>query len=133
MVAAGCGDGSVTARGHVMIEGEPASGGRIMLSPVGRGPKAFSAVTEEGEFALRTGSKALGAFPGSYRVTLFQPLDDAARQRLGGQLAGQLSADEFTVVYRGPRDRLLEISEAGNEDLVIDIRKSEGWAHSLSE
>jgi hypothetical protein len=130
---AGCGDGSVVAKGHVLIEGKPASGGRLMLTPIGGGPHAFSLVTDEGAFALRTGGDAPGAFPGSYRVSFHQPLDPQTRKRYARELAGQLAVDDFTLSYECPRDKPLVIPDSGDENLVIEISQDQGWTRSLNE
>ena len=130
---AGCGDGTVTVRGHVLVDGQPATGGRLSLNPVTKGPRAFSMVTDEGEFALRASGGAKGAFPGQYRVFFQQPLDAATRSRLARELAGQLSVDELTLSYRSPRDKTVEIPETGTQDLVIDIRPEQGWTRTLND
>jgi hypothetical protein len=131
--AAGCSDGTVVANGRVLLEGEAVSGGRLLLTPIGGGPQAFSLVTEGGAFALRATGDSLGAFPGSYRVSFHQPLDAKARAQIGRELAGQLAADELSVSFRGPRDQPLVIPDAGDENLVIDISVGKGWTRSLNE
>jgi hypothetical protein len=133
LAAVGCGDGTVDATGRVTIEGQPAAGGRLTLSPIGGGSRAFCLVTEEGEFALRARSDASGAVPGSYRITFRQPLDADSRARLASELAGQFAVDNMTVMYFGPSDQPLVIPEAGSQDLAIDIRQEHGWTRSVSE
>jgi len=128
----GCRDGTVVANGHVLIEGAPASGGRLMLMPVAGGMRAFSLVDENGAFALRMGD-TLGAIPGEYRLALDQPLDAKSRAEFAKELAGQLSVDDMTVIYRGPRDKALVIPATGDTNLVIDVRKNEGWTHAISD
>jgi len=129
----GCGDGTVTANGHVTVEGKPASGGRLTLDPVEGGPQAFSLVAEDGAFALRVAGKNRGARPGSYYVSFEQPLDETARSQFARQLAGQLDANELSLSYLGPRDKPLVIPETGDENLNVEIRKEEGWMRSLSD
>ena len=133
VAAAGCDQGTVVANGHVMVEGQPVSSGRLSLTPLGGGPRAFSAVAEDGAFSLRATGEARGAVPGSYRVFFQQPLDAQTRTRIARKVAGQLAPDELTVSYRSPRDKSLVIPESGDESLVIDIRQDEGWTRSLNE
>jgi hypothetical protein len=131
--AAGCGDGTVAAKGHVNIEGERATGGRLMLTPIGGGKPAFSLVAEDGAFALRTGGDTLGAYPGTYRVLLIGPLEGALRERVARELAGELRTEELSVSYRGPSNAPLVIPEEGDEAIMVDIRQSGGWIRSLNE
>jgi hypothetical protein len=131
--ALGCSDGTVDARGHVRIEGAPAAGGRLLLAPVEGGPRAFSLITPEGEFALRATAESKGAFPGSYRVTLYQPLDEKTRGQLARELAGQLSTEDMLACYRGPREQLLVIPPSGSDQLEIDVRASAGWERSICD
>ncbi|MEX2092082.1 MAG: hypothetical protein WD971_05365 [Pirellulales bacterium] len=133
MATSGCGDGTVPANGHLSIEGQRASGGRLMLTRIGGGPQAFSLVTEEGEFALRASGDARGAFPGSYRVSFHHPLDPKSRGQFARELKGELAVDELTESFRGPRDTPFVIPEEGDENLAIDVRQSAGWTRSLNE
>jgi hypothetical protein len=133
LAAAGCSDGTVDARGRVLIDGAPVVGGRLLLTPVAGGPRAFSLVTPEGEFALRTAGESEGAFPGSYRMTLYQPLGEKLKAQLTRELAGELAATDMTAVYRGPREQLLVIPADGSDQLEIDVRASAGWKCSISD
>jgi hypothetical protein len=116
-----------------MIEGKPATGGRLTLTPVGGGPRAFSAIDNDGRFLLRSSNGATGAFPGSYRVFFQQPLDSATKTSVMRELRGEVSADELTVIYRGPRGNALVIPESGDESLTIDIRTKQGWSRHVTE
>lgn len=130
---AGCSDGNVIANGRVLVEGQPTKGGRLTLSPVGGGPRALSLVTDDGQFALRTRGDSLGAKPGDYLVSYARPVDPATRQSMARELRGQLSVDDFTEVFTGPRDKPLLIPPTGAEDIVINIRRSEGWSRNVSD
>jgi hypothetical protein len=130
---AGCNDGTVTARGRVLVDGQPVSGGRLSLNPVVKGPRAFSLVTTEGEFALRATGGAKGAFPGHYHVFFQQPPNEATRARLARELAGQISIDELTLSYRSPNGETILIPDTGADDLVIDIRSDRGWTRNLND
>ncbi|MGD9635459.1 MAG: hypothetical protein AB7G28_00505 [Pirellulales bacterium] len=133
MLLSGCSDGTVVANGRVLVEGQPSKGGRLTLSPVGGGPRAFSLVTDDGQFALRSRSDSLGAKPGTYLVSYDRPIDPATRESLKRELRGQLSPDDFTEVFTGPRDKPLVIPEQGSDELTIDIRHSAGWTRDMSD
>lgn len=129
----GCNDGTVVANGRVLVEGLPTKGGRLTLSPVGGGPRAFSLVTDEGQFALRMRSDSLGAMPGNYLVSYNRPVDAATRQILARELRNQLAVDDFTETFDGPRDKPLVVPEQGSEELTVDIRHSQGWTRDISD
>ena len=133
LAAAGCGGDTVVATGHVMIEGKPATGGRLSLTPVGGGSRAFAAVAEDGAFVLRSTEDPAGIPPGSYRVFFRQPLDAQMRQVIARDLAGEIAPDELMVGYRGPRDEPLVVPEGGDEKLLIDIRRQQGWVRRVLE
>jgi hypothetical protein len=116
-----------------MIEGKPATSGRLTLTPLGGGPRAFSAVDNDGAFVLRSSNGATGAFPGSYRVFFQQPLDAATKSSVMRELRGEVSADELTVTYRGSRENAFVIPESGDENLTIDIRTGRGWTRHVTE
>jgi hypothetical protein len=121
------------ANGHVQIDGKPAAHGRLSLMPIGGGPRAFSNVDETGAFELRSSTGDSGAFPGSYRVVYQMPVDEPTRRSLQRELAGELAADELSVIYRGPRENPLVIPESGDEDLAVDIRLNQGWTRNVVE
>lgn len=133
LTTSGCSEGTVVANGHVTIEGKPASGGRLSLTPVGGGARAFSNVDDTGAFALRSSDGAIGAYPGSYRVFFQQPLDAQTRKNVARELSGELAADEFMISYRGPRDKPLVVPESGDENLHVDIRVNQRWTRHATE
>jgi hypothetical protein len=130
---AGCSDGAVKANGRVLIEGENASGGRVLLTPIGGGTAAFSLVGERGEFALRSGSERLGAQPGNYRILFQRPLSPETRAQLARELAGQIRPEELTETFRAPGGTVLTIPESGDDNLTIDIRQDQGWTLSYND
>jgi hypothetical protein len=129
----GCDDGSVPVQGHVFVDGQPVSGGRLSLNPKGKGARAYSLVDEQGAFALRATGGAKGAFPGQYRAFFQQPLDDRTRAQMARELAGQITVSELTLSYRSPKSELIVIPETGADDLVIDIRPDRGWTRNLND
>jgi hypothetical protein len=129
--AAGCGgDATVVAAGHVAVEGQAASSGRLSLVPVGAGKRAESLVDEDGAFAFRTDGTA-GVYAGSYDVIFRREL--SADGAAVATRRGQGSADELTVLYQSPPSEALVIPDGGASNLVIDVRRKSGWTRSLSE
>jgi hypothetical protein len=135
IVSSGCSDGTVPAKGHVLLEGKPVDSGQLFLSPQGDGPKAVSLVAEDGAFVLKVPERKgkPGAFPGTYRVLFRTQADDDLRKRLEREMAGQISANEVTVSYMSPPDQPVVISESGDEQMQIDIRAADGWGRLLSD
>lgn len=131
----GCSDaGTVQVAGRVFIEGAPAAGGRLMLVPrSGSGKRAFSGVTESGEYELRTQDGLLGVFPGEYEATLIQEADDALRQRLHQASRGKANAAEVKVRYISPRGETIRITTDNVKDLEIAIEQSRGWQAKFIE
>lgn len=131
--AGGCGDGSVRARGHLLIEGEPAGAGRLSLAPIGGGKRCFSAIGAGGEFDLR-GVETSGAMPGQYTISFRGPLDGELKSKLERGLKGKgLSIDELSVSYRPPQAATVTIPETGSESLEINIRSEDGWRLVVNE
>lgn len=131
--ALGCGERTVVANGHILVEGEPASGGRLSLSPTGDGPRAHSIVGDDGSFVLQTSQGTAGAFPGDYRVTFQHQLDQRARKLVANRVRGELDVDEINVIYRSARDKPFAIPDAGSDELILDIRQDLGWERFFSE
>jgi hypothetical protein len=130
---AGCRDGAVVANGRVLIDGAPAPVGRLTLNPVGAGIRAYALVEDDGAFVLQSNDGAQGANPGQYHVVFQHRLDERTRSLVGGQVGGELTADEITVIYRSPKDKPYAIPESNTEELVIDVRRQQGWERLFSE
>ncbi len=135
MSVAGCGDsGTVRVAGRILIEGEPAVGGRLMLVPKsGDGRRAFSGVTENGEYELRTQEGVVGAFPGEYEATLIQEASDAMRNKIHQASRGRANAADVKVRYISPRGKTIRITTDDVEDLEIAIEQSTGWQAKFIE
>ena len=134
MLLSGCNDGTVVVKGRVLVEGEPVTNGQLILSPVGKGPRAFGMVDESGAFQLISSESKKGCLPGSYSV-LFKhqlELDEKKLARLKRQAPG-ITAEELTVSHKSPRKQPIVIPEDGLEDLQIDIRSNEGWRRLVSD
>ena len=131
---AGCDDGTVPARGKLLIDGEPADNGRLVLNPDGDGKRLYGVVTESGDFQLFVQGSKQGAIPGTYHVLFKHQLNlsEQAQQKLERQAAG-LDLNELTVSYSSPRKTPIEVPEAGIEDLVIDIRRKDGWVKIVGD
>ncbi|MEM9659781.1 MAG: hypothetical protein AAF961_15575, partial [Planctomycetota bacterium] len=94
-------DGLVTAQGRLLVEGEPASSGRISLTPTGdshadKGKRkaAVALIAPDGAFVLRTGGESVGAAPGAYRALFVHEFDPPNKDRGAGN---QVAADELKV------------------------------------
>ena len=130
-LAAGCCDGTAPVRGKVMVEGVEAGNGRVTFNQVGGGQRAFGYINQSGEVVLRA-VEADGVYPGTYRVSFSQKPEGQIKALLTSQGRG-LSVDDMTITYEGPKDQLIEITETGDEELVIDIRQEVGWKRYLSD
>jgi len=126
LALSGCGNGTVTANGHITIEGKPASGGRLSLTPVGGGPRAFSLIDKDGAFALRSGDDSLGAVPGSYYVFLDQPLDEQTRRQYARELAGQLDVNQFSFTFECPRDKPRGVGDREADAVDVALARHAG-------
>lgn len=130
---AGCHDGTVEAKGQVIVDGNPAARGRLTLSPVGGGERAFAMVADDGTFSLMTSEGAEGAIPGAYRANFQQVLDAKTRSILANQLSDEISAGEINVLYENKNGDPVMIPESGTDNLEIDIRENLGWKRFFSE
>lgn len=132
LAACGCDDGAVRAAGTVLLEGAPAAGGRLTLTPVSGGERAFGMIDSAGRFDLRARDSS-GVTPGSYRVSFRGKLDDKLRARLQQRSINIPNAGELTMVYESPQQATFDVPPEGAEDLQISISKSEGWQVFVSE
>lgn len=133
-LAIGCGDGTVPAKGRVTVEGQPASKGQLLFSPVGEGgAQATALVAEDGAFALRSATGSKGAMPGEYSVIYKQPLEGKMAQEVARQIGNEMSVDEVAVTYRSPGGVTIQIPESGDDDLAVAISRAEGWMRIFSE
>lgn len=132
VMASGCGSDLVPAQGELLVDGQPANGGQLFLTPVAGGSRAAAMVSPEGTFALRMEGEA-GVLPGDYHVSYRHAMDKSTQERLAKQLAGRLTSSEMTVSYTSPRDAPLTVPASGSETLKIEIRPSLGWSRNLSD
>lgn len=130
---AGCDSGAVPVSGTISLEGEPLVNGRIILSPLEKGPKAYG-VLADGKFQLRCDESKEGAMPGSYRALVtYQPeLSDLQKSKLG-RMASGLDAAELTISHSSPKKVPIVIPEEGTDSLAIDIRDKDGWRKIISD
>ena len=68
-LTAGCGNGLVSVRGTVELDGKPLAGAGIVFHPVGQGTPASGETDAQGHYQLQTGSGS-GVLPGEYHVTI---------------------------------------------------------------
>lgn len=135
LATSGCSDsGTVKVAGRVLIEGKPAAGGRLMLVPRGGdGKRAFSGLTENGEYELRTQDGLLGVFPGNYEATVIQEATDEMRGKVHRASRGRANAADLKVRYISPRGETISVSEEELADLEIAIDESKGWQAKFIE
>jgi hypothetical protein len=129
-MATGCGEsGMVEAAGKIKVAGQPATGGRITLTPVSAGERSQSLIAEDGAFLLRT-KGVVGAKPGAYQViyTRLASEEKGAKDRIG-----DMAAQEITVMYRSPAAQPLAIPENDVSDLEIDVNIHSGWTRTVSD
>ena len=134
LACSGCDDGTVEATGRLLVEGEVASEGQLILTPVGGGDRAVGMVDPQGAFQLVTTGGKKGIVPGSYTVTVRQkPNLDSKKQEAIKRRAAGLNLEDLTVMFLGPSDQPIEIPAEGIADLVIDIRRDDGWLRSVGD
>ncbi|MEZ6064354.1 MAG: hypothetical protein R3B90_01285 [Planctomycetaceae bacterium] len=80
MLAAGCGpevhEADSTARGVVMLDGKPLTGGVVMFFPgSGEGQGGSGMIQPDGTFEVRTNASTTGIDPGTY-IVVIKPTDD---------------------------------------------------------
>ena len=130
----GCNDGTVVVKGRVSIDGKPVDNGQLVLSPVGKGPRAFGNVREDGTFRLVSAESNNGALPGSYSVLFKHQLQLTKKQlaKLKRSAPG-LSTEELTVSHKSPKGEAIVVPEGGIEDLKIEISEAAGWRKLVSD
>lgn len=130
----GCDDGTVVVKGNVEVDGELATNGQLVLNPVGKGPRGFGHITEDGSFQLLSPGSKKGIPPGSYHVLYkhHPQLSDKARRTIEKRAAG-LSIDELSVSYLSPKKEPVVVPEEGTENLQIAINRKDGWTKIVSD
>ena len=129
--AVGCDDGKVNIKGQIQINGQPADGGELLLSPMVKGPRAFSYVDGDGQFVLQSDGQ-IGATPGVYKVLYRREVDEAEREKLPARLRSKITSSAITISYSSPSEFELKVTEEGADDLVIDIDQST-WITRLTD
>ena len=129
----GCKNAAIKSEGRVLIEGEPATNGKLMLNPVGEGAKAFSMVDDTGAFKLRTIGGGEGVLPGEYTVFFQRTLSEEQQKPSDSRAATMARLDEVTLNYRAPKDKTVNIQPDQKDELIIDIREQDGWKISVSD
>lgn len=131
---AGCSDGTVVVQGRVSIDGEPVDNGRLILNPVGGGQKGIGGVDADSTFRLFAPGSKNGVLPGKYHVLFKHDLEltERARKKLERGAAG-LDLAELSVSYSSPRDVPIEITDAGADDLIIQISRKDGWRQIVGD
>jgi hypothetical protein len=120
-MVAGCQQSDLaTASGTVTVNGVPLTGGSIQFLPSGGGPSAFGDIQPDGTFRLMTREPYDGAKPGSYWVSIMSDASTTSPTTPG-------KSDDRRLSYRSPQDHPLTILADSDNQLVIDVRKEDGW------
>ncbi|MCA9229839.1 MAG: hypothetical protein KDA57_04250 [Planctomycetales bacterium] len=113
--ALGCGDskGLVPVEGVVLIEGAPMPGGKILLTPYGKGKPSAGMIQADGTFSLSTYSMNDGAKPGQHRVLV---IDDT-----------KIEENQPRITWEPPKDFVIEVAANEDNSLKIEVSSAAGW------
>lgn len=128
-LANGCSSGNaydpVAASGTVTVDGQPLTGGRIFIAPMGAEQKNATALIQpDGSFVFRTYAAGDGACPGQYQVTVLKPVsdDEEGRGSPAQDVQDFVSPDDLTITVpaEGTTDLKIELAAPTSDDEITN-------------
>jgi len=130
----GCGGGKASlapAKGKVVCNGQPVTGGTVALIPLGEGGgeggrPARCTVGPDGTFVLTTYDPSDGAAVGKHRVEYAGPEDEDEEEEEGGELAPDVEPAPRRQVQQKPQyvlagEMIVEVKDDGENDFTIEV------------
>jgi hypothetical protein len=112
MCLAGCSGaaGVAPVKGTVSHEGQRLTGGLVVLSPIGGGKSLSADVQPDGTFVLEGGAR-----PGQHRVAVVGPRNLESEE------------EQPRLSFAPPPGYAIDLKADGENELLIDMRRSNGW------